>query len=101
MIGALLALLSAASFGLNNAALRRGVLKGSVLQAMTITVPLGVPLFALGALAFGALGGLADLPAASVFWFAVAGVVHFLLGRYGNYRATRAMGANLSGPCSR
>mgnify|MGYP006274327947 FL=1 len=98
MIGALLALLSAASFGLNNAALRRGVLRGSVLQALTITVPMGAPLFALAALAFGALGGLTALPAASVFWFAVAGIVHFLLGRYGNYRATRAMGANLSGP---
>jgi drug/metabolite transporter (DMT)-like permease len=98
MLGAILSLLSAATFGLNNATLRRGVLKGSVLQAMAITVPMGVPLFALGALAFGALGGLAGLSTSAWFWFSVAGVVHFIAGRYGNYRATRAMGANLSGP---
>jgi drug/metabolite transporter (DMT)-like permease len=59
---------------------------------------MGVPLFALGALGFGALGGLAAMTAPSLFWFGVAGILHFIVGRYGNYRATRAMGANLSGP---
>jgi drug/metabolite transporter (DMT)-like permease len=98
MVGAGLALLAAATFGLNNAMLRRGVLTGSALQGLMITVPMGVPLFALGALGFGALGGLAAMTGPAWLWFAVAGVVHFIIGRYGNYRATRAMGANLSGP---
>lgn len=98
MLGALLSLLSAATFGLNNAALRRGVLSGSVLQALAITVPMGVPLFAISALVLGALGSVVGLSAESWFWFSMAGIVHFILGRYGNYRATRSMGANLSGP---
>ncbi len=98
MTGALLALLSAASFGLNNATLRRGVLTGSVLQALAVTVPLGVPLFALGGLAFGAYGALGGFAAESWAWMSAAGVVHFVVGRYGNYRATRAMGAALSSP---
>ncbi|NNG04780.1 MAG: EamA family transporter [Inquilinus sp.] len=98
MLGALLALLSAATFGLNNAAIRRGVLSGSVLQALSITVPLGAVLFALVALAAGALSAIGDFSAAGIGWLAAAGVVHFVIGRYGNYRATRAMGANLSGP---
>ncbi len=98
MTGALLALLSAASFGLNNAMFRRGVLSGSVLQALSITVPLGVPLFALACLIFGAFGALAGLPLASWAWMSAAGITHFVIGRYGNYRATRAMGAALSSP---
>lgn len=98
MLGALLALASAATFGMNNAALRRGVLKGSVFQAMIITVPLGVPLFALAALLFGVLGELFDMSLAAVFWFTLAGVIHFVIGRYGNYQATRLLGANLAGP---
>lgn len=98
MLGALLSLLSAATFGLNTAMLRRGVLSGSVLQAMAITVPIGVPLFALAALLFGALGDLATLSRQAWLWFSVAGVIHFVAGRYGTYRATRALGANLSGP---
>jgi len=98
MLGAALALASAATFGLNNAALRRGVLKGSVFQAMAITVPLGVPLFALAAALSGVLGSLFDLSGAAVFWFTLAGVIHFVAGRYGNYQATRLLGANLSGP---
>ncbi len=98
MTGALLALISAASFGLNNAMFRRGVLSGSVLQALAITVPLGVPLFALGCLFFGAFGALGSLPPAAWAWMSAAGVTHFVIGRYGNYRATRAMGAALSSP---
>jgi uncharacterized membrane protein len=98
MTGALLALLSAASFGLNNAMFRRGVLSGSVLQALAITVPLGVPLFALGCLVFGAFGALSALAPVSWAWMSAAGITHFVVGRYGNYRATRAMGAALSSP---
>jgi len=98
MLGALLALASAATFGFNNAALRRGVLTGSVLQAMAITVPLGVPLFALVCLPFGGFEAMARLSASGWFWMALAGVVHFVIGRYGNYRTTQAVGANLSGP---
>ena len=98
MLGAMLALLSAATFGLNNATLRRGVLSGSVLQALSITVPLGALLFAMVALAAGALPLMLEFSAAGNAWLAAAGIVHFVIGRYGNYRATRAMGANLSGP---
>ena len=47
MLGAVLAALSAASFGLNNAMTRRGVLTGSVGQALAIGVPIGVPMFFL------------------------------------------------------
>jgi len=94
----MLALASAALFGLNSASIRRGVLTGSVLHALTITVPLGVPLFALAYVAFGGLQSPSSLSYSAWAWFALAGVVHFTIGRYGNYRATRAMGATLSAP---
>ena len=98
MLGALLALASAATFGLNSAALRRGVLTGGVLQAMAITVPLGVPLFLLANVLAGSLDSLGKFSLPSWAWFALAGVVHFVIGRYGNYRATRALGSTLSSP---
>ncbi len=98
MLGALLALASAATFGLNSAALRRGVLTGGVLQAMAITVPLGVPLFLLANVFVGGLDSLVRFSLPSWAWLALAGVVHFVIGRYGNYRATRALGSTLSSP---
>ncbi len=98
MLGAILALLSAATFGLNNAGVRRGVLSGSVLQALAITVPMGVPLFLVVALAAGAEGRLWSLDGTSWAWLSVAGIVHFVFGRYGNYKATQKLGAALSGP---
>ncbi len=94
----LLAFASAAFFGLNNATTRRGVLKGSVLQGMAITVPLGVPIFVAFALAMGGFSAMADWGVASWVWMILAGIVHFVIGRYGNYKATQALGATLSTP---
>ena len=98
MFGALLALASAAFFGLNNAALRRGVVKGSVLQAMAITVPFGVPLFAVIAFFLGGFEAMAAWDLAPWLWMIAAGVVHFVAGRYGNYMASKTLGATLSTP---
>jgi drug/metabolite transporter (DMT)-like permease len=90
----------AATFALTNAFLRRGVLTGSVVQAMAITVPLGGLMFLLLALA----GGLFLLPMvgqfsiAAIGLLAISGIIHFVLGRYCNFRAVKAMGAVLSGP---
>ncbi len=98
MFGALLALTSAAFFGLNSAATRRGVLKATVLQGMAITVPLGVPIFVAFALVMGGFQALTDWGLAAWVWMILAGLVHFVIGRYGNYRATQALGSTLSTP---
>jgi drug/metabolite transporter (DMT)-like permease len=98
MLGGLLALLSAAAFALNNAAARRGVLSGSVLQALAISVPFGVPFFFLGVLAFGSLDDLAGFTGREIMWLAAAGILHFVLGRYANYRGAKAIGAVMMGP---
>jgi drug/metabolite transporter (DMT)-like permease len=45
VLGSILAILSAASFALNNATVRRGVVSGTPIQAMAVSVPLGVACF--------------------------------------------------------
>ncbi len=98
VLGGLLAVASAATFALNNASLRRGVLTGSVAQAMAITVPMGLPIFFLIALLSGSLGAVFAFSRHAVITLLIAGVVHFVWGRYCNYRATRAIGTNLTAP---
>lgn len=98
MLGGALALLSAALFGLNNASVRRGVLTGKATQGMMITVPLGVPIFLFVATLAGSLGVLFDFSPMALFLLACAGIVHFVWGRFCNYRAVQAMGNNLVGP---
>jgi len=98
MIGALLAFASAAFFGLNGATIRRGVLHATALQGMAITVPLGVPLFATIAVFMGGFGALAAWDLTTWYWMTAAGIVHFVIGRYGNYRAIQALGSTLSAP---
>lgn len=77
---------------------RRGVLTGSVAQALAIGVPIGVPMFLLFAAASGGLDALMGFSAAAIALMAATGVLHFICGRYCNYRSVKAMGANLSGP---
>jgi len=98
MLGGILALMAAATFGLNSVAIRRGVLSGSIAQGLAITVPIGVPLFFAAVLVTGNLPKLAGISDFSWLMLVLAGVSHFIIGRYANYRSTRAMGANLAGP---
>ena len=98
MLGGLLALLASATFALSNVTARRGVLTGSVLQALVVTIWLGIPVFLIVALAAGQLGAVTRIPLPSAAYLAVAGVLHFVLGRYCNYRAISAIGVNLAGP---
>lgn len=94
----MLALASGACFGLNIAAIRRGVLSATVLQAMTTTVLLGVPYFVIAAFVFGGYEALAGMSLPGHLWMVLAGLVHFIGGRYSDYRATQSLGAALSTP---
>jgi uncharacterized membrane protein len=98
VLGGFLALCSAATFAINNTFTRRGVIAGTVLQALSISVPIGVPIFLIAALATGSLALVAGFSLASLLWLSLAGVVHFVWGRYCNYRAVKAIGSNLAGP---
>jgi drug/metabolite transporter (DMT)-like permease len=98
VLGGFLALVSAATFAFETATARRGVLTGSVVQALSITVPLGLPIFFVSAALFGGLGAILGFPAEAIVYLALAGVLHFVWGRYCNYRASKAMGANLVAP---
>jgi uncharacterized membrane protein len=95
VLGGFIALLSAATFAFNNASVRRGVLTGSVLQAMAITVPIGLPISFLVALATGSLAAVAGFSSRALVALSLSGVMHFVWGRYCNYRATQAIGTNL------
>jgi uncharacterized membrane protein len=98
VLGGFLALCSAATFALNNSFARRGVIAGTVLQALAISVPIGLPIFLVAATATGSLSLVAGFSSASLLWLSLAGVVHFVWGRYCNYRAVKAIGSNLAGP---
>ena len=78
--------------------IRRGVLRASPLQGIYVAVPLGVPLFIVTALVTGQLARFAEL-GADAFWLLVAlGIIEYLIGRYSNFQAIQALGANASEP---
>ena len=98
MLGVIFSILCAATFALNATAARRAVLSGTVVQGLMVTVPLGVPLFAALVTAVGEWRLFGQFPLEAYGWFAAAGVVHFVIGRYGNYASAGAIGTNLAAP---
>jgi drug/metabolite transporter (DMT)-like permease len=98
LLGVFYASLGAFTFALNNVAMRRGVVTGSVLQGMAMTVPIGGLSFLVMTLAFGDLGQLVVFPLVALTWLAGQGIVHFVLGRYCNYKSNQLMGVNLAAP---
>jgi len=98
LLGVLYAALGAFTFALNNVTMRRGVVTGSVLQGMALTVPIGGLSFLVMTITFGELGQLVMFPTAAFTWLACQGIVHFVIGRYCNYKSNQLMGVNLTAP---
>ena len=92
MLGAFLALVGSAWFGFNNASVRRGVLTGQCSRRWPSPCPSASPSSFIGAALSGQLFNLSDLSAMKALSLAAGGVAHFVLGRYCNYRASKAMG---------
>jgi uncharacterized membrane protein len=98
VLGGLLSVTSAVTFAFANASVRRGVLTGTVLQAVAISLPVALPFFVAAMLLTGGFPLLAAFSWKSIGLLALAGVIHFAWARHCNYRATKAMGANLVAP---
>jgi drug/metabolite transporter (DMT)-like permease len=98
VLGGAFALIAAVTFAWTNAAVRRGVVNGTAVQATTLSIPIGVPVFLIALLMSRQPGRLWDLPVRSAVIFVIVGINHFIIGRYCNYRALAAIGTNLAGP---
>jgi drug/metabolite transporter (DMT)-like permease len=98
LLGAVLAILSGATFALTNATGRRGVITGTPAQGMVISMPVGLACFLAVALLTGAYQNLSHFNRSALASLSAAGVLHFVLGRYCNFRASQAAGVNLTAP---
>ena len=96
MLGALLALASAFAFSVNGILVRRGVAGAGATagQGAFITVLLGVPFGLIAVVVTGQLFNFGEIPLGGYLLLAVAGIVHFGVGRYCNYRGNAAIGAS-------
>jgi uncharacterized membrane protein len=98
LLGIFYAALGALTFSLNNVTMRRGVVTGSVLQGKALTVPIGGLSFLVMAVALGQVSQLFVFPVAALCWLAGQGLVHFVAGRYCNYKSNQLVGVNLAAP---
>lgn len=97
-LGLVFALLGAFSFSLNSVTMRRGISRGAASQGLYVTVFLGAGLFVIASVLTGQVFDLGSVMASDFAFMAASGVVHILGGRYCNYRAMGAIGANRAQP---
>ncbi len=98
MDGALLALSAAAMLGLNTAIVRRSVLLASAYDGIVISILFAVPVFALLAYSSGQFADFSVFSPIQYFVLSIAGIMNFLGGRFSQFLATQAVGANLTAP---
>ncbi|PZC47282.1 MAG: Permease of the drug/metabolite transporter (DMT) superfamily [Chloroflexi bacterium] len=98
MIGPIFSIITAACFAMSSVVGRRGVLYATPLQGMYVTVIAGVPLFLIAAAVSGQMFRLSVFSGADWILLLISGLTNMIIGRYCNYRATRALGANGSTP---
>ena len=98
MNGAFLALAAAAMLGLNTAVVRRSMLRASAYNGIVISILLSVPIFAFLALVSGQLALANGFTGLQYAVLAVGGILNFLGGRFSQFLAIQAVGANLTAP---
>jgi uncharacterized membrane protein len=98
MLGAFLAVLSAASFAATAATGRRGVVTGTPAQGMVLTNLVGVLCFLVVAGLTGEITHTLRFPPSTAAWMAGGGVLQFVVGRYANFRANQSAGVNVTAP---
>jgi len=98
MIGAFLAVLSAASFAVTIATGRRAVFTGTPAQGMALSNPVGVICFLVAAVLTGEITRIVAFPSMAAVCMACVGILHFVFGRYASFKASQSAGANLTSP---
>jgi drug/metabolite transporter (DMT)-like permease len=96
MLGAILGLASAGIFSFNSILVRRGMFRASANYFATLTVFTGPPFFLIVALLAGALKNTGQYSSQTLLLWAIAGLVHFGLGRSWAYKSIQMVGANRS-----
>ena len=100
IFGALLSLASSFSFSVNAILVRRGIAGAGATasQGAFITVLLGVPFGFIAVVITGQLLRFGEVSPMGYLLLLTAGIIHFGIGRYCNYRSVAAIGAARSGP---
>ena len=100
IFGALLSLSSAMSFSVNAILVRRGIAGAGATasQGAFITVLLGVPFGLIAVVLTGQVLRFGEISPMGYLLLLTAGIIHFGVGRYCNYRSVEAIGAARSGP---
>lgn len=98
MIGAMFALASAAVLGLNSAIVRRGVRWAPPYYLIIFSLTAAVPVFVVLAVVTGQWQRAGELAASDYALLCLAGLLNFIGGRYSNFMAIEAIGANLTAP---
>lgn len=97
-LGASIALLSAVFFASSGVTTRRGVYGDGVYSTVLISVIVGIPMYIVSLLLYPSKTGIKGVSPTAVALFMLAGIVHFVIGRFILYYSIHYMGSSASYP---
>lgn len=97
-IGIISAFLASFSFATSSVATRRGVLYGDVYSNAFLSILIGIPMYGLYILYNGDYIDFGNIPFFALILFVLAGILHFVIGRYLLYTSIHYIGASSSFP---
>ena len=100
MLGIIYAIIASAFFALNGATVRRGMVYGSAWHALNVSILGGIPLFLLASLLTGELFLYKSIGLSNYGTLVLAGLLHFLIGRYASFKAISILGQTKAQPLS-
>ncbi len=96
--GVLAGVTSSILFSLNTVITRRGVYEGNVFEAVAYATLFGIPMFLASTYLTGEMDFLLNPDPIFVAIFIIAGLLHFILGRYLYYKSIHLSGATIATP---
>jgi len=96
--GVLAGVTSSILFSLNTVITRRGVYEGNVFEAVAYATLFGIPMFLISAYLTGEINFLLNPDPTFTLIFFLAGLLHFILGRYLYYKSIHLSGATIATP---
>ncbi len=97
-LGVLSGITSSLLFSLNTVITRKGVYEGNVFEAVAYATLFGIPMFLVSTYLTGEYRFFENPNIMFILIFLLAGILHFILGRYLYYKSIHLSGANVATP---
>ncbi len=96
MTGPIFAILGALAFAFSNTVTRRAVINSDVMTGVLISIAMTLPFFLVVLFVLDQMGSILNFTLDAYIWLAVAGILHYVVGRALFFKSVQLIGVNVT-----